>query len=114
MLVLKTSPVYIIPKFNKIVSLKAIRRGVFAGVFKNERFIPEHALFTCPLFEAVRVINFECDDENVKRFLHGEEISCEAELKGYVQVRINEIPVGFGKASQGRLKNHYPKGLRTL
>ncbi len=36
----------------------------------------------------------------------------EADTKGYTAVCVNGITIGFGKASNGRLKNKYPKGLR--
>jgi NOL1/NOP2/fmu family ribosome biogenesis protein len=37
-----------------------------------------------------------------------------SDIKGYCAVCVNGITLGFGKASNGRLKNKYPKGLRTL
>ena len=106
--------VYIIPEYDEIADLKAVRKGMFAGIYKNGRFIPEHSLFNTPFYNAVNFLDLDCDSLNVKKFLHGEEIDCDITLKGYVQIRINGIPTGFGKASNGRLKNHYPKGLRTL
>ena len=54
------------------------------------------------------------DDKRLMQFLHGEEIVCDINLRGYTQVCVCGIPLGFGKASNGTLKNHYPKGLRTL
>ncbi len=106
--------VYIIPEFAEIVNIKAVRKGIFAGVDKNGRFVPEHALFNTPFLSPKNVIDLDCDDESIKKFLHGEELDCDVNLKGYVQIKVNGIPLGFGKASGGRLKNHYPKGLRTL
>ena len=44
----------------------------------------------------------------------GEEIEVPSDIKGYCAVCVNGITLGFGKASNGRLKNKYPKGLRTL
>ena len=32
---------------------------------------------------------------------------------GYTAVCVNGVVTGFGKASGGRLKNRYPKGLRN-
>lgn len=106
--------VYITPDFFEIECINAVRKGIFAGVNKNGRFVPEHALFNSPFFKARNVIDLDCESDEIKKFLHGEEIDCDSQLKGYVQVTVNGIPLGFGKASGGRLKNHYPKGLRTL
>ena len=60
------------------------------------------------------MIDLSVGSDDIKKFLHGEEFECDVNLKGYVGVRVCGIPLGFGKASDGRLKNHYPKGLRTL
>ncbi len=106
--------VYIIPKFNEIINIKAVRKGVFAGTIKNNRFVPEHAMFNNTIFTSKRVVDLSIDDVSVKKFLHGEEIECDSNLKGYVQVKVEGIPLGFGKASDSKLKNHYPKGLRIL
>ncbi|MFQ7106095.1 MAG: methyltransferase RsmF C-terminal domain-like protein, partial [Neglectibacter timonensis] len=34
--------------------------------------------------------------------------------KGYTAVCVSGVTTGFGKASGGKLKNKYPKGLRNL
>ena len=49
----------------------------------------------------------------VVKFLHGEEIKIDESIKGYTLVCVNGISLGFGKASNGNLKNKYPKGLRN-
>ena len=33
---------------------------------------------------------------------------------GWCAVLVDGFPLGGGKASGGRIKNHYPKGLRSL
>lgn len=106
--------VYITPNLNDFPDIKTVRKGIFAGVVKNNRFCPEHALFNTPLFAAQRSIELDVSDPLVGQFLHGEELPCNDALKGYCAVKVCGIPLGFGKASGGRLKNHYPKGLRTL
>lgn len=106
--------VYIIPCCFDLKNVQIIRNGVFAGVCKNGRFVPEHALFNNVLFKAKQTINLSLEDLRVAKFLHGDVVDCDVNLKGYVQVLIDGMPLGFGKASGGVLKNHYPKGLRTL
>ena len=104
--------VYIIP-YN-LEKIRSVCNGIFAGVCKNGRFVPEHALFNNNVHIPQRIVNLNLDDERLYKFLHGEEIAVDSELKGYVQIRCEGVPLGFGKASSGVLKNHYPKGLRTL
>ena len=106
--------VYITPLNLKLLGVQIIRNGILAGRVRNDRFIPEHALFNNFLFKAKNTLDLELNDERVRRFLHGEEIPCDKEFKGYTKVTLCNIPLGFGKASNGTLKNHYPKGLRDL
>ena len=51
--------------------------------------------------------------EEGKRFIAGETVSCDPSLKGFLPVFVNGYSIGFAKAVNGTLKNHYPKGLRT-
>jgi NOL1/NOP2/fmu family ribosome biogenesis protein len=44
-------------------------------------------------------------------YLRGEELDADVE-KGWILITVNGLSLGWGKASQGRIKNHYPKGLR--
>ena len=106
--------VYITPVNLKLTGVQVVRSGVFAGTVRNNRFIPEHAMFNNTLFKARNVLDLPMDDERVYRFMHGEEIICDSQIKGYTQVKLCGIPTGFGKASNKVLKNHYPKGLRIL
>lgn len=106
--------IYIVPCFLPTLSFGVMRSGIFAGTVKGKRFAPEHAMFNNSLFEAKQTVNLPLDSDELKKFLHGEEIPCDAAFKGYVSVKVDGIPLGFGKASGAVLKNHYPKGLRTL
>jgi NOL1/NOP2/fmu family ribosome biogenesis protein len=58
-----------------------------------------------------QVINLSIDDARLIRYLQGEEINVDVE-KGWILVTVDGLSLGWGKASQGRMKNHYPKGLR--
>lgn len=89
-----------------------VRNGLLLGSAKNGRFMPSHALYSAVGQDSCKKIDFADDSAEIKRFLHGEEIACQEALKGFVAVLVDGIPLGFGKASNGRLKNHYPKGLR--
>jgi NOL1/NOP2/fmu family ribosome biogenesis protein len=43
--------------------------------------------------------------------MRGEEIQVSM-LDGWTLVAVDGLSLGWGKVSQGRMKNHYPKGLR--
>ncbi len=90
-----------------------LRSGVLAGEIKGKRFEPSHNLYSAYGKQAKNRLNLPLADERVEKYLHGEEIECE-EISGYTALLLEGIPLSFGKASNGRLKNHYPKGLRIL
>ena len=89
-----------------------VRFGVFAGYIKGNRFDPAHSLYSAFGAQAKSSINLSVSDPLLADFLKGLEIPCEN--SGYTAVLVCGMPLGFGKASGGRLKNHYPKGLRVL
>ena len=93
--------------------LGVIGAGVpIATVCKN-RLEPAHTAFiTANKEQCQRTIDFAPEDPTLRAFLHGEEIPCDQ--KGWTAVCVAGIPVGFGKASGGKLKNRCPKGLRLL
>ncbi|MBO5928810.1 MAG: hypothetical protein J6Q42_02195 [Clostridia bacterium] len=75
---------------------------------------PCHAVFQAAKPEDCRrLISFEYDDPRVLAFLRGEEVAVDTP-DGYTGVAVGGVMMGFGKTSKGRLKNHYPKGLRIL
>ena len=47
-------------------------------------------------------------------WLRGEEIDAATAQNGWCAVLVDGFPLGGGKVSGGRIKNHYPKGLRNL
>ncbi|MDD4698683.1 MAG: RsmB/NOP family class I SAM-dependent RNA methyltransferase [Oscillospiraceae bacterium] len=106
--------VYITPSIPLVKNAGIIRSGLFCGQVTKGRFEPAHALFTAVGIRAKQVIDLPYDDKRLNQFLHGEQIPCNEALKGYVAVKVCSIPLGFGKASGGVLKNHYPKGLRIM
>lgn len=106
--------VYIKPNIPSYRDIGIVRMGVYCGEVVKNRFEPSHALFSAFGKKAKNVINFSLEDYDLYKFLHGEEIDCDNTLKGFTSVLVEGIPLGFGKASSGRLKNRYPKGLRIL
>ena len=109
--VLNGDKLYIVPNgLPDIKGLGVIRAGVLAGEFVKKRFEPLHALFMSAKTENVKRV-LELDDENIKEFLKGMEIDSDCE-NGYTAVSYKGIITGYGKTSNRRLKNKYPKGLR--
>ena len=98
----------------EIKGLGVIRAGVPLGELKKNRVEPAHALFMAAHPEELRaVVDLPHGSPKIAAFLHGEEISVTTSLSGYTGVAVDGVMTGFGKCSGGRLKNHYPKGLRS-
>lgn len=94
-----------------LTGINVLRAGVMLGERVGKRIEPHHGAFMAHnMKECINYINLDSDSDELEKYLRGEEISCET--KGYTAVCVQGITTGFGKASNGRLKNKYPKGLR--
>lgn len=104
--------IYLLPKdLPNLKGLNVLRAGVLFGETVKNRIEPHHHFFMASSIDDIyNTINFDINSDELISFLRGEEI--EADTKGYTAVCVNGITIGFGKASNGRLKNKYPKGLR--
>lgn len=107
--------IVILPKNYTDINVPILRAGVILGQIVKNRIEPHHSVFMAAKKEdCISCADFDVNSKEIKAFLHGEEISVDTDLKSYTAVCVNDITVGFGKASNGRLKNKYPKGLRIL
>ncbi len=110
--------VFMIPDHVPDISkLGVMRCGVYLGDIKGNRFEPSHGAFMASTSDqCANYVSLEYGSEDLKKYLHGEEIELKSQedIKGYTAVTVDGITIGFGKSSNGRLKNKYPKGLRLL
>lgn len=96
---------------NDLKGIRTVRSGFYLGDLKEKRFEPSHALaMALNKNDAKNIVSFAENDEGLFRYLKGESLHMDVE-DGYVLICLNEWPIGWGKASKGRLKNKYPKGL---
>ena len=95
-------------------NLHVLRAGVFVGGVQKGRFVPEHHLFTA--FGALCQNREELTlaDPRTVDYLSGREIEARTAADGWCCVMVDVWPLGGGKVSGGRVKNHYPKALRLL
>ena len=95
--------------------IPVLRAGLILGEQVKRRIEPHHSAFMAArAADCVNAVDFDADSAEVRAFLHGEEIDVPGDIKGWTAVAVSGMTTGFGKASNGRLKNKYPKGLRTL
>lgn len=104
---------YLCPRemFGRRDGLRILRCGLHLGsIVKGERFEPSHAL-ALALDTAKAEQTFALDFDSARAYLHGDTVPCNDE-KGWYLMTLDGFTLGWGKASGGMMKNHYPKGLR--
>ncbi len=100
------------PDFSK---LKVLRAGLQLGEIKKGRFEPSHSLaMTLKPHQVKTCVNLALEDENVEKYLTGNEIPGQSSEKGWTLITVNGYSTGWGKSDGNTIKNHYPKGLRIM
>lgn len=95
--------------------LKVPRAGLHIAHLKKNRIEPAHALaMALKPEQAARTYDLAPDGLEIQAWLRGESLPVPLELHGWTLVTVAGLPVGWGKASSGQLKNHLPKGLRMM
>ena len=94
--------------------LRVVRGGVLAGSVLKKRFQPAHALFMAYGAQCTNREELTLANPRTAAWLRGEEIDAATAQNGWCAVLVDGFPLGGGKVSGGRIKNHYPKGLRNL
>lgn len=103
--------IYLVPRaMISMQRLKVVRAGLHLGTDKKNRVEPSHALALALHIEETDQ-RTELTEQEAERYLRGESLSCTSE-KGWRLLTYMGYPLGFGKAVNGQIKNHYPKGLR--
>ncbi len=123
---------YLVPdSLPALRGLRVLRKGVPAHEMLKKRECPHHALsHACrltalpgdsedALSAPLPVLDFPTADLRISQYLHGLEISVTAEeaggvTGGFVIIACDGAALGLGKYVNGRVKNHYPKGLRFV
>ena len=104
------SPRIELPRFG------VLSAGICVGECQKGRIIPHHQLFSACGRDFKVKIELTGASEECAAYLRGEEIDAvgiDAKASGYCTILVDGCPVGGGKVSNGRCKNHYPKGLRN-
>ena len=91
----------------------AVFCGVPVGSIVKGRLEPHHHLFSAMGKQFKRQIKLESTSDDAIAYLQGQVIDAECE-NGWCAVLIDGCPAGGGKVVDGKVKNHYPKGLRLI
>ena len=102
---------YLVPTGMPAFDVRVMRLGVELGEWDGKLIRPAHALAMAFGTHARRKVKLSL--EEVKKYLRGETVEAEVE-NGWCVVFVEEFPLGLGKAVNGTVKNHLPKGLRLV
>ena len=102
--------IYALPEeMPQMTGLRILRAGVQIGRLASGRMEPAHALALTA--ESAQVKNrVDVSREDALKFLRGETLP--GDFSGWGLVSYEGLALGWGKGSNGQIKNHVPKGLR--
>ncbi len=99
------------PHSPDLKGLHVIHPGLWLGTLKKNRFEPSHALaMSLRSEQAVRVMDL--DEATARAYLQGQSLTANTLAAGWTLLTLEHYPLGWGKCSQGIVKNYYPHGLR--
>lgn len=97
-----------IPECPDLKGIRVLRAGLQIAELRGNNPVPDHAAAMCFLKNSVQTVALE--PEEVQQYIAGAEIRGNA--KGWCMLTYRGLILGWGKGSNGTIKNHYPKGLR--
>ncbi|MBQ8507836.1 MAG: RsmF rRNA methyltransferase first C-terminal domain-containing protein [Clostridia bacterium] len=93
-----------------VKGLKLTRQGVCLLRIGKNYIEPQHAL-AMAIDPSAALRKIALDDAQAAKYLAGETLNFDCD-KGWTLVCWQNMALGWGKASNGQVKNHLPKGLR--
>ena len=101
----------IMPFMPDISGLKVLRAGLHLGESRGRHFIPDHAWAMSGLIPE-GCLKLSLTLAEAEAYLRGETLPAPEGVRGWAVMRLAGLPLGWGKITEGRVQNHYPKGLR--
>lgn len=95
----------------ELSGLRVLRAGLELGTVRKGRFEPAHALALAAR-NASRRFDMDPLGPEAAAYLKGQTLP--GGEKGWTLMTVGGYSIGWAKASEGQLKNHYPKGLRRF
>ena len=100
---------------NPLLDLRnnVIRNGIYLGDITKGRFEPNHNMYRSNSLKGKYRFVYDLSVDEYEMYIKGLEIKKDLE-DGYYLITYKNHSLGFGKVSNGIIKNKYPKGLRRL
>lgn len=89
------------------------KAGVKTGTIIRNELIPAHDLAVSNIINAA-VPKMEIDPETALQYLRRHDINLQTEMRGWILITHQQLPLGWIKAMPGRNNNYYPKEWRIL
>ena len=106
--------IVLIPHGLPVPPFSVFSAGVLLGEVKKGLLTPAHQFFSAYGELFCEQVELSDDKVRLEAYLRGEEIAVDAAFRsGWCSVCYGGATLGGGKISSGRMKNHYPKGLRN-
>ena len=102
---------YLVPAGMPALNVRTLRLGVELGEWDGKLFKPAHALVMAYGTRARRKVKLTREESFP--YLRGETLQADIG-NGWCAVCVEDHPLGLGKAVNGTVKNHLPKGLRMI
>ena len=93
------------------LNYNVMKYGIYVGDVINKRFEPSHSLYRSNILRKIFKHVYDLSDDEYEEYIKGLEIKTNLK-NNYYLVTYKGYSLGFGKCSNGQLKNKYPKGLR--
>ena len=114
--------IYIDKGIDRLPEKGITKNGVCIGSIEKKRFTPHHDCFSAFGCSIKNRLELTPGSSELSAYLHGEELRLSllengiysGSDKGFGAVMVLGVPIGGFKMAGGRIKNHYPKGLRNL
>ncbi len=113
-MVLVNGRLYLLPEQTlDVTGIKLVRYGVLLGEIRRGYFKPAHTLAMTLTGDGVTAVSdWPADSPEIARYLAGHDLPYNRS-NGWVLVTVDGYALGWGKGVNGRLKNHFPRGLRS-
>ena len=96
------------PECPDLKGIRVLKAGLKIAEINGKTLTPHHSAALDILRNNAQTE--ELNAEDAARYIAGEEVS--GESKGWTMLTFRSLILGWGKGSNGTIKNHYPKGLR--
>ncbi len=96
------------PECPELKGIRVLRAGLHLAEIRGKIVIPDHAAAVSCIRPDIQEIRMT--PEEAKKYIAGAEI--QRGSSGWTLMTFSNLRLGWGKGSDGYIKNHYPKGLR--